>query len=536
MSLLLTMAIAIGAIAPAVAQEPGQPDPQMQAVLDAIASLESPPLPTLSPFNARNTPGIPYWLETAAAMQGKNIAPEPVADISHVLIPREGGEILARVYTPSGTGPFPVIVYYHGGGWVISNLDGYDNSARALTNAAGAIVVSVAYRQAPENPYPAAADDAFTAYCWVVENAASLGGDSSQVAVAGESAGGNLATVTAMKARDWGFQMPVHQLLVYPVTNYAFDTESYQTYANAVPLDKASMMWFWGHYLANEEDGDHPYASPLRAEDLSGMPATTVILAEIDPLQSEGMAYAHRLMDAGVPTTLHLYEGVTHEFFGMGALVDKAKDAVATAGAELRASFGSGSGSHTFPETGYSLSGTFYAYWMWNGGLPVFGYPIGDMHEAMNADTGQMHTVQFVERQRFEHHPANAGTAYEVQLGRLGVELLTLQGRDWTTFDKADPSDPHYVMETGHAVAAEFWDYWSGHGLDMGDAGVSMRESVALFGYPISEPAMETNSSGDTVMTQWFERARFEYHPDNAAPYMVLLGRLGAELQEMHDH
>ena len=183
-----------------------------------------------------------------------------------------------------------------------------------------------------------------------------------------------------------------------------------------------------------------------------------------------------------------------------------------------------------FPETGYTLSGDFLAYWERNGGLPVFGYPLSEEVEERNPDTGQTGRVQYVERQRFEYHPWNAGTPYTVLLGRLGVEVLQRQGLDWRTFPRADPAAPHYFGETGHATAPQFWDYWRGHGLEFGDAGISAREALALFGYPITEPRMETNPSGDRVLTQWFERARFEHHPNNPAPYRVLLGRLGAVL------
>ncbi|GIV96706.1 MAG: hypothetical protein KatS3mg057_1363 [Herpetosiphonaceae bacterium] len=179
---------------------------------------------------------------------------------------------------------------------------------------------------------------------------------------------------------------------------------------------------------------------------------------------------------------------------------------------------------------GHTLRGVFRGYWERNGGLPVFGYPLTEEFTEINADAGHSYLVQYFERQRYEYHPELSGTPYEVLLGRLGVEVLEQQGRDWTSFPKGDPAAPHYFAETGHAIASEFWDYWRSHGLELGDPGVSFRESLALFGYPISEPAMETNSSGDTVLTQWFERARFEYHPDNPAPHKVLLGRLAAEV------
>lgn len=181
-------------------------------------------------------------------------------------------------------------------------------------------------------------------------------------------------------------------------------------------------------------------------------------------------------------------------------------------------------------ETGQCLGLPFGDFWQNNGGLPIFGFPIAPMAPEANADTGLTYAVQWVERERLELHPENA-QPYTILLGRLGVERLAQLGRDWTTFPKASASAPHYYAATGHAIAPQFWQYWQGHGLELGDSGVSEREALALFGYPISEPAMEQNASGDTVLTQWFERARFEYHPNNPDPYKVLLGLLGNEVR-----
>jgi acetyl esterase/lipase/glucose/arabinose dehydrogenase len=319
-----------------------KPTPEMQVVIDAIKSFDAPAISTLKPTAARNLPGIPDWVAAGSQKLGKPNLPEPVADVRHVTIPSAGEELLTRVYVPAGTGPLPVLVYYHGGGWVVGNLSTYDASARALANASGSIVVSVAYRQAPENPFPTPMNDAWEAYKWVVGHASDIGGDPKRVAVGGESAGGNLATVVAMRARDEGFAMPTHQLLVYPVTNYAFDTPSYAKYANAVPLDRPSMEYFWRNYLGSPADGANPYASPLRAPSLERLPSATVILAEIDPLQSEGRAYAERLAAEGIDTTLCLYTGVTHEFFGMGNLLPEAKAAQAAAGGRLKGEVPSG--------------------------------------------------------------------------------------------------------------------------------------------------------------------------------------------------
>ena len=184
-----------------------------------------------------------------------------------------------------------------------------------------------------------------------------------------------------------------------------------------------------------------------------------------------------------------------------------------------------------FPETQHNLLDPMASYWQQHGGLPVFGYPISEAFSEVNADTGQAYLTQYFERNRLESHPENAAP-YHILLGLLGKEALAAQGRDWTTFPKADPSADHYFEATGHAIAHEpFWTYFRAHGLEFdGRAGYSLDESIALFGLPLSEPIMETNSSGDTVLTQWFERARFEHHPNNPADYQVLLGLLGNEV------
>jgi len=321
------------------AEAASAPDVQMKAVLDQLAAFKAPPIEQLSPENARNNPTATDAVVAVLAKQGRP-AVEMVGDISHQLIPGPGGDLLARIYRPPGPGPFPVLVYFHGGGWVIANLDTYDSSCRALTKAANCMVVSVAYRLAPEHKFPAAAEDAYAATQWVMTNAAQLKGDPRRVAVGGESAGGNLAAVTCLMARDRKGKMPVHQMLIYPVTNYAFNTPSYQENANAKPLNKAAMQWFWGHYLNNPADGNNPYASPLRAESLRGLPPATLITADIDPLRSDGQAYAQRLREAGVAVRATNYTGVTHEFFGMGSVVNKAKQAVSEAASGLRSGFG----------------------------------------------------------------------------------------------------------------------------------------------------------------------------------------------------
>jgi acetyl esterase/lipase len=298
----------------------------MQAVLTELAALHPKPLPQLSARQARRQPSPADAVKALLEKQGKSTSREPVANVVNRTVPSPAGSIPVRVYTPTGSGPFPVVVYFHGGGWVIADLDTYDASPRALANMAKAVIVSVEYRKGPEHKFPAAHQDAFAAYRWVVANAKRFNGDPKRVAVAGESAGGNLAAAVSMIARDSGAQLPAYQVLVYPIAGYDLDTPSYQENAQAKPLNKAMMAWFFEKYLRSPADGKNPLIDLVHA-DLKGMPATTVITAEIDPLRSEGQALAARLRDAGVDVDAKTYKGVTHEFFGMGAVLDDAKQA-----------------------------------------------------------------------------------------------------------------------------------------------------------------------------------------------------------------
>ena len=321
-------------------------DSQAQEVMEQLASYQAPAIETLSPEAARNVPLLDYAArDLVASKAGKRLLtlthpmPERIARITHARCPGQGRDNLLRIYRPEGHGPLPVLVYFHGGGWVIGSPNHYDDSCRALANAAECVVVSVGYRLAPEHKYPAAVEDAFDATQWVMQNAGSFGGDIQRVAVGGESAGGNLATVVCLMARNQGAAMPVHQLLVYPVTNFGFDSDSYREHAHASPLNAAMMHWFWGHYLRTEAEGREQYASPLQARDLSGLPPTTLITAEFDPLRDDGRAYADRLETAGVPVHYLHYEGLMHEFFGLAGLVDQAQDAMNKAAADLKKSF-----------------------------------------------------------------------------------------------------------------------------------------------------------------------------------------------------
>jgi acetyl esterase len=322
----------VGFTGPAPAWAPSI-KPEMQAVIETLAGLGGKPIETLTAAEARQQP-TPTDAVMKLMQQNNMPMPPATADtMSRVLMPG----VKVRVYTPkSGAGPFPVIVYYHGGGWVIANLDTYDASARGLSEQVGAVVVSVAYRQAPEHKFPTAHNDSFAAYQWTLKNAASIKGDPARVAVAGESAGGNLACAVSMMARDKKVQLPRHQLLVYPIAGYDMNTPSYQKNAQAKPLNKAMMGWFFDKYLRSAADAKSPLISLVSAN-LKGMPPTTLITAEIDPLMSDGKMLADKLQAAGVPVKYQNYDGVTHEFFGMAAVVPQAKEAQAMASAELKA-------------------------------------------------------------------------------------------------------------------------------------------------------------------------------------------------------
>ena len=260
------------------------------------------------------------FAEMAAAMPPG----EPVGKVEDMLVPVPGDDIPVRVYTPVGEGPFPVLVNYHGGGWVVGGLDADDFDCRAITNAARCIVVSVGYRLAPESKFPIPVDDAYLAARWAADNSASLGGDGAPIAVGGTSAGGNLAAVVALMARDKGGPPIACQVLRVPVTDCSFDTQSYLENGEDYVLTKAEMQCFWDYYLSNPEDGAHPYASPLRAPDLSGLPPALVQTAQYDPLRDEGRAYADRLREAGVPVTFRCYEGMIHMVLGPEAAADEA--------------------------------------------------------------------------------------------------------------------------------------------------------------------------------------------------------------------
>ena len=314
-------------------------------VLKKLGELGVRPIESRSVEQARAQPSPADAVKAVLKDEGKNPAALMAAmkvSKKNMTYPIAGGTEPIRIYTPEGagsSGPLPVIVYYHGGGWVIADIDTYEASAIALAKKSNAIVASVEYRRAPENKFPASHEDSFAAYKWVLANAGQFGGDPARVAVAGESAGGNLAANVAIMARDGNVQMPLYMLLVYPVAGTDMNTPSYIENQNAMPLSKGAMGWFVDKTLAKPEDAKSPMLNLTTMVDLKGLPPATVITDSIDPLMSEGKMLAEKLKAAGVKTSYENYAGVTHEFFGMAPVVANADKAQDLAAENLRGAF-----------------------------------------------------------------------------------------------------------------------------------------------------------------------------------------------------
>ncbi len=307
-------------------------DPQAQRSLDRLAAQAA---------------GSPVAGEVTVDALRKNARARRVMEVVDRVIPgpfgstqgRPAGEIPVRIFTPAGEKPLPALVYFHGGGWVTGDLDTTDLRCRILAEWAGCVVVSVDYRMAPEHRFPAAVEDSYAATCWVADHTGELGVDARRLAVGGDSAGGNLAAVVAILARDKGMPTIAFQYLVYPVTDCDLRRASYIENDEGYGLSAATMRWYWAQYVPNEADRTNPLASPLRAPDLRGLPPAFVITAEYDPLRDEGEAYAQRLREAGVPVQLKRYSGLIHGFLGQAGELDQGKIATIDSATALREAF-----------------------------------------------------------------------------------------------------------------------------------------------------------------------------------------------------
>ncbi len=292
-------------------------DPQMQALLDAFGAQKLPPYEEMT-------------AETFRALADKRLPSshnEALAEVSDRVIPGSGPDIKVRVYRPNADGLLPALVYFHGGGFVLGDLDSHDNLCRALSSRLGALVVAVDYRRAPEAKFPAAIDDSWAAVKWVAEHRHELAIDPSRLVVGGDSAGGNLAANVCLRARDNGGPAIAHQLLFYPVCDNDLNRDSYRKMGRGYLLETDMMRWFWAQYMTSPEDADKPYCCPLKATDLSNLPAATLVVGGYDPLKDEGLAYAERLRGAGISVRSLIYPGAIHgfmSFIGMLQLSDQA--------------------------------------------------------------------------------------------------------------------------------------------------------------------------------------------------------------------
>ncbi len=299
-------------------------NPVVDAMLQQMAEAGGPALHEMTPVEGR----------AMYRMMNEGASKEDLASVSD----ESANGVPVRVYRPTLNTKLPCLVYYHGGGWVIGDLETHDSPCRLLARQTGCVVVAVDYRLAPEHPFPVPLDDCFTATQWVVDNAARLDIDAEKVAVGGDSAGGNLAACVCIKAREQNGPSIVHQVLVYPVTDAAMDTESYVENADGYMLTRDSMVWFWDNYIGTHNK-DNYLISPLKAEDLSDLPSATVLTAEFDPLRDEGESYGARLLAAGVATQVKRYDGLVHGFISTVDILDPAKEAVELIASRLKQAF-----------------------------------------------------------------------------------------------------------------------------------------------------------------------------------------------------
>jgi acetyl esterase len=303
-------------------------DPQAQAFLDQMAAMGGKQLHEMTPQEGRLM---------SAGLAAFGVPVQEVARVDNRMIPGPGGPLRVRVYSPDPREKVPALVYFHGGGWVVGGLESHDRECRALANLARVAVIAVDYRLAPENPFPAAVDDCFAATKFVADHADEFGIDRDRIAVGGDSAGGNLAAVAALMARNAGGPPIVFQLLVYPVTDMTASGGTMEEFAEGPFLTAKGMDWFNASYVPNPADRHDWRASPMFAADFRGLPPAMVMTAECDPLRDQGEAYAGRLREAGVVVTVKRYEGMFHPFFSLGGVIDGARTAMGDAAAALRA-------------------------------------------------------------------------------------------------------------------------------------------------------------------------------------------------------
>ena len=305
-------------------------DPQARAFLDLMKAAGIRQAHEMTVDEAREA--------SLARVRLAGATPMPVDRVEDLTIPGPDGDVPLRLFAPASSEPLPVFVYVHGGGWIRGSIETHEAACRALANRAGVLVVSVGYRLAPEGRFPAAADDCYAVTAWLGRHAGEWGGDPARLAVGGDSAGGNLAVAVALMARDRGGPPIAFQLLVYPVVEANFETTSYIEYATGYMLTRRDLQYYWDLYAPAARDRANPYAAPLTADlhDLHDLPPALVILAEYDPLRSEGEAYAEKLRAAGVPVELTIYPGMIHGFFSGFAAFDKGQQAIDQAARALR--------------------------------------------------------------------------------------------------------------------------------------------------------------------------------------------------------
>src|SRR4051812_19851090 len=291
-------------------------DPNIEALLEEMRAQGAKPFEELSVPDAR------LAARAFADLQGP---PEEVASIEHHFIPGPTADLPVRIYTPEGDGPFPALVYLHGSGWVVLNIEICDTTMRALANSTGCVVVAVNYQKAPEHPFPIPFEDAWAGLLWTVEHADELDVDNARIAVIGDSAGGNLAAAVAVRAREEHGPKIAFQGLIYPAVEHGWDTASAHENAEGYLLQRESMHWFWDHYIPDKSVVDDWRVSPLKAADHSGLPPAFIATAEFDPLRDDGRHYHAKLHDAGVPVTYVEYDGMIHGFYWMQGVCDAAR-------------------------------------------------------------------------------------------------------------------------------------------------------------------------------------------------------------------